>query len=162
MKKFNQKKSMFNCNEYKAKVAKFSEIERIKIATKAKFGINSLGIFNSDAVKSIAKPKEINALYINKEDGKAINVITIYVNIENLNGLITYDGHYGYGPYHFVYGVSDKCVLVAVDENLKAYFVSPVDFKKYADNPIGNTVTFILTPSGLLNSKNNLDKIMLK
>ena len=162
LKKFNQKKSIFNCNEYKAKVAKFSEIERIKIATKAKFGISSLGMFNCDAVKSIANPKEINALYINKEDGKAVSVITIYVNIENLNGLITYDGHYGYGPYHFVYGVSDKCVLVAVDENLKAYFVSPVDFRKYADNPIGNTVTFILTPSGLLNSKNNLDKIMLK
>lgn len=162
LRKFNQKKSMFNCNEYKAKVAKISEIERIKIATKAKFGISSLGMFNCDAVKSIANPKEVNAIYINKEDGKKVNVITIYVNVENLNGLITYDGHYGYGPYHFVYGANDKCVLIAVDENLKAYYVSPLDFRKYVDNTIGNTVTFILTPAGLLNSKNNLDKMMLK
>ena len=160
--KFQQKKTMFSCEKYKAVVAKISNIEKIKISTMAKFGISSMGIFNCDAISRIKDPEQITAEYRHKKTRKPLNIITIFINVENLNGLIRYDGHYNYGPYKFVYGKNDKCVIIAVDENFDVYSVSPEDFKAATSSQINGHVTFSLTPTGPLDSKENVSKILLK
>jgi hypothetical protein len=160
--KFQQKKNMFDCEKYKRDVGKVSAIEKLKIATMAKFGINSLGLFNADRVKAIKDPETINAFYKLKGKLKELKIIQIYINIENLNGTIMYNGSYGYGPYHFVYGANDKAVMIAVDDEFNSYFVSPETFKECISKKTGDQVTFILSPAKDLQTKENLDKILVK
>ncbi|MES2132692.1 MAG: OmpA family protein [Bacteroidota bacterium] len=160
--KFQQKKALFDCEAYKKRVGRMSKIEKARIATMATFGITKLGIFNADAVKRIPDPDYITADYKDKKTKKDIKIITIFLNVQGLNGLIRYDGHYGYGPYKFAFGKQDKCVLIAVDEDFNPYYVSPEDFKTAISRKTGDRVTFFLIPTGNLNSKENVENILLK
>ncbi|MES2515185.1 MAG: OmpA family protein [Bacteroidota bacterium] len=160
--KFQQKKNMFDCEKYKKDVGKVSAIEKLRISALAKFGINSLGMFNADRVKSIKDPETINATYKLKGKQQELKIIQIYLNIENLNGMIMYNGSYGYGPYHFVYGSKDKTVMIAVDEKFNSYFISPASFSECIAKKVGDQVTFILSPAKDLQTKQNLDKILTK
>lgn len=160
LKSMNQKKVMFNCEDYKKKVANISLLERAKIEVLAKFGLTSTGVFNADAVKNIKDSKTINATYINKKTKKTIPIICIFVNIKNLNALIRYDGAMGYGPYHFAFSQNEPTTIIAVDADYNTFFCSPADFNTGILNSVNGNATFYLTPIKDLNKKENLTKIM--
>lgn len=129
--------------------------------TFASFGINATGVYNADQVKNIVNPQEILAEY-ESEDGKPLKIISISVSIKGFNGVICYNGYAGYGPYHFVYGLADQTMMVAVDAAEKAYFCTPEEFSTFVKNRVNNKATFILKPLKNLNSKTELEKIVLK
>ncbi len=158
---FNRKKAFFSCEKYKKDVGKLSEEKKIRISTMAKFGIRSLGAFNADAIKRISDPEVITPVYKLKGAEKELSIITVFISMTSLNGLMRYDGHYGYGPYKFVYGKNDTCNLIAVDNELNTYVVSRENFKKAVSHKIDNKVVFILKEMKDLKSKENLYNIMM-
>lgn len=162
--------SPFTCKDAKRLLIKKDSIEKVLIArrdssmnltklTFAKFGINSTGIYNADQVKRINSPVEILANYKN-ETGQTLKIISIYVSIKGLNGVINYTGYMDYGPYKFVYGKHDETMLIAVDEKEKSYCCTPEEFTKFVTNKQGKNVNFILKPLRNLESSANLQKIV--
>jgi hypothetical protein len=162
----------FTCKDAKRLLVKKDSIERVLVVkrdssmnltklTFAKFGINSTGIYNADQVKRINYPIEIFANYKN-ESGQPLKIISIYVSIKGLNGIINYNGYMDYGPYKFVYGKHDETMLIAVDENEKSYYCTPDEFAKFVTTKQGKNVTFALKPLRQLESSANLQKIVSK
>jgi hypothetical protein len=127
----------------------------------AQFGINATGVYNADQIKNIVDPQEILAQY-ETEDGKSLKIISISVTIKGLNGVIRYDGHYGYGPYRFVYGKNDTSMLIAIDAGERAYYCTPQEFENFAKNRVNNKATFVLKPLKNLETKTELEKIVAK
>lgn len=162
----------FTCIDAKRLLIKKDSIERVLVAkrdssmnltklTFAKFGINSTGIYNADQVKRINYPIEIFANYKN-ESGQTLKIISIFVSIKGLNGIINYNGYMDYGPYKFVYGKHDETMLIAVDENEKSYYFTSEEFAKFVTTKQGKTVNFTLKPLRQLESSANLQKIVSK
>lgn len=160
----------FTCKDAKRLLIKKDSIERVLVAkrdssmnltklTFAKFGINSTGIYNADQVKRINNPIEIFAHYKN-ESGQTLKIISIFVSIKGLNGIINYNGYMDYGPYKFVYGKHDETMLIAVDENEKSYYCTPEEFAKFIAAKQGKNVSFILKPISNVESSANLQKIV--
>jgi hypothetical protein len=127
----------------------------------AKFGISATGVYNADQIKNIIDPQEILAQY-ETENGKPLKIISVSVTIKGLNGVICYDGHYGYGPYRFVCGKSDTTMLIAIDAGENAYYCSPQEFERFTKNRGNNKATFILKPLKNLETKSELEKIVAK
>lgn len=160
----------FTCNDATRLLIKKDSINKIICAkrdsslntakrTFAKFGINSTGIYNADQVKNINEPIEILTNY-KSHNGIPLKIISIYVSIKGLNGIINYNGYMDYGPYKFVYGKYDKTMLIAVDENEKSYYCSPDEFAKFVAAKQGKNVSFILKPISNIESSENLQKIV--
>lgn len=160
----------FTCKDAKRLLVKKDSIEKVLVAkrdssmnltklTFAKFGINSTGIYNADQVKRINYPIEIFANYKN-ENGQPLKIISIYVSIKGLNGIINYNGYMDYGPYKFVYGKHDETMLIAIDENEKSYYCTPEEFAKFVTTKQGKNVNFILKPLRNLESSANLQKVV--
>ncbi|MBL7902813.1 MAG: OmpA family protein [Bacteroidia bacterium] len=125
----------------------------------AEFGINANGIYNVDQIKNINEPVEIFAEY-KTEANQPLKIISVYISIKGLNGIINYNGSMNYGPNRFVYGKLDETMLIAVDRNEKSYYCTPQEFAAYVNSKEGKRVSFILKPLSKLESAGNLQKIV--
>lgn len=162
--------SPFTCKDASRLLIKKDSIERVIVAKRdsslniaklafAKFGINSTGIYNADQVKNIKEPVEILANY-KSDTNKPLKIISVYISIKGLNGIINYNGYMDYGPYKFVYGKSDQTMLIAVDDKEESYYCTPDEFQNFVNHKQNKTASFILKPLRNLQSSGNLEKIV--
>lgn len=162
----------FTCGDVKKLIRRRDSLERAILLAKnkasigkqadfANFGISSTGIYNADQVKNIAEPMLVEASYKN-EDGVPLKIISTFLNIERLNGIIRYDGYMGYGPYKFVYGKMDKTMLIAVDDKENSYYCTAEEFSNYTNKAEQGKVIFKLKSLKNLQSTEKLEEVMLK
>lgn len=142
-------------------IAKTDSADKMRRSSFARFGINATGTFNADAVKSIDAPEQIYASY-KAQDGTSLKIISIYVSIDNLNGIINYNGYMDYGPYKFVYSKKRRCMMIAVDDKENSYYCIPEEFAAQIKNKTGDSVTFTLKPLKNLGTTENLEKLVSK
>ncbi|MBK6832855.1 MAG: OmpA family protein [Bacteroidetes bacterium] len=162
----------FTCGDVKKLIRRRDSLEKAILLAKnkasigkqadfANFGISSTGIYNADQVKNIAEPMLVEASYKN-EDGVPLKIISTFLNIERLNGIIRYDGYMGYGPYKFVYGKMDKTMLIAVDDKQHSYYCTAEEFTMYTSKAEQGKVIFKLKPLENLQTTEKLEEVMLK
>ncbi|PBQ34628.1 hypothetical protein CNR22_23570 [Sphingobacteriaceae bacterium] len=114
--------------------------------------INSLGIFNFDALKSLSNTVEVVANYKDSK-GNTISPEYIYILDSSLNGLIRYDGAGGYNPYKFVFTKTSLVTLIAFDKNMTAYICNSQVFKNLPLSGKKVKTTFTLQKIERLKSK---------
>lgn len=162
----------FTCGDVKKLIRRRDSLEKVLLLAKnkatvgkqadfANFGISSTGIYNADQVKNITEPMLVEASYEN-EQGLQLKIISTFLNIERLNGIIRYDGYMGYGPYKFVFGKKDKTMLIAVDEKQNSYYCSAEEFSMFTNKAVQGKVIFKLKPLKNLQSTEKLEEVMLK
>ncbi|MGK4568837.1 OmpA family protein [Flavobacterium sp. 3HN19-14] len=91
--------------------------------------ISKLGIYNCDQIARLENPVIVTAKY-KTENGETLNPVFIYVIDSKINGILRYDGNYGYSPERFAYGSASKTTLLAFDGNGGSYILNASDFTK--------------------------------
>lgn len=140
-------------------ISRTDSADKMRKSSFARFGINTTGAFNADAVKSIESPEQIYASY-KTPDGAPLKIISIYVSIDNLNGIINYNGYMDYGPYKFVYSKKRQCMLIAVDDKENSYYCTPAEFAAQVKTKTDGKVVFTLKPIKNLGTTENLEKLV--
>ena len=105
--------------------------------------ISNLGIYNCDQIARLKNLIIINANYLNEKGETVLPVFIYLVDIE-LNGILKYDGNYGYSPYHFAYSESALNTLLAFDESGNSYLINNQDFVTMTSKIIDKNVTFFM------------------
>ena len=121
--------------------------------------ISSLGVYNCDQIRRLENPVEVIASY-NDEKESPINPVFIYVVDSRLNGILRYDGHYGYSPYRFAFSPTAKTVLLAFDTKGDAYIYTANQFKSLTATSNSIKHQFSLSKIGLLNDENALNALI--
>ncbi|WP_395054702.1 OmpA family protein, partial [Flavobacterium sp.] len=117
--------------------------------------ISQLGIYNCDQISRLQNPLIVDAEYLN-EKGENINPIFIYLVDKRLNGILKYDGNYGYSPKHFAYSESSENTLLAFDENGNSYIINSTDFVEMTTQKENKNVTFFMKKIGINKSKSDV------
>ncbi len=117
--------------------------------------ISQLGIYNCDQISRLQNPLIVDAEYLN-EKGENINPIFIYLVDKRLNGILKYDGNYGYSPKHFAYSESSENTLLAFDENGNSYIINTTDFVEMTSQKDNKNVTLFMKKIGINKSKSDV------
>lgn len=145
--------------EYKALIEKERRDIEKRRSVFASFRLPSTGLFNADQVQSIRNARTIKASY-EDEQGNPLKIISIYVNISSLNGIICYNGYANYSPYRFAYGKKDRTMIVAVDDQEKSYYCTAEEFDNAVKNNEDRKVVFKVKPLNKLETTGALKKIV--
>ncbi len=151
------------CNKIEREILiKQKEMEAAVDASKAtvkNLRISSLGVYNCDQIQRLENPVEVIASY-SDEKGSVIDPVFIYIVDSRLNGILRYDGHYGYSPYRFAYSPKAKTVLLAFDKNGEAYIYNANQFKDLKDESSPVKHQFSLSKIGPLKDENALNALI--
>lgn len=121
------------------------------------FSLSSLGTYNCDQLQRLEEPVILYAQYTNKQ-GKEIRPVIALLIDSKLNGILRYDGNYGYSPYHFAFSPKSSSRMILVDGNGDSYLVKPEEFA-VIDLSLGKTNnihTFTAEPIGKATNKDEL------
>ncbi len=124
------------------------------VVTKS-LNISQLGIYNCDQISRLQNPVIVDAEYLD-EKGETINPLFIYLVDKRLNGILTYDGNYGYSPKHFAFSESSENTLLAFDENGNSYIINTTDFVEMTSQKDNKNVTFFIKKIGANKSKSDV------
>ncbi|HEX8561350.1 MAG TPA: hypothetical protein VF676_00095 [Flavobacterium sp.] len=90
--------------------------------------INELGIYNCDQLRRLTRPVTVDAAYKDRS-GNTVKPDFIFVIDSEFNGVLRYDGSYGYSPTHFAYSPSSSNTLIAFTEAGDAYIIKAPEFR---------------------------------
>jgi hypothetical protein len=121
--------------------------------------ISQLGIYNCDQILRLNNPVEVFADYVDTK-GKQLEIVIIYILDQTLNGMLMYDGHYGYSPYRFAYSPSSRTSMIAIDEYSNSYVFSSKSFGEIIQTDLKNKYIFKLTKIGKLSSREKLQELL--
>ncbi|MEC4050994.1 hypothetical protein OX284_016280 [Flavobacterium sp. SUN046] len=124
-----------------------------------KLSISALGVYNCDQIRRLENPVEVIASY-SDEKGGVIEPVFIYVVDSRLNGILRYDGHYGYSPYRFAYSPTAKTVLLAFDKKGEAYIYNAKQFEALKFEGSKFKHNFSLTKIGMLEDQEALSALI--
>ncbi len=124
-----------------------------------KLSISALGVYNCDQIQRLENPVEVIASY-SDEKGAVIEPVFIYIVDSRLNGILRYDGHYGYSPYRFAYSPKAKTVLLVFDKKGAAYIYNAKQFEALKFEGSKFKQNFSLTKIGLLEDQEALSALI--
>ena len=124
------------------------------------FSLSSLGTYNCDALQRLQDP--VN-LYVDYKDskGQPLRPVVAMLIDSKINGIMRYDGSYGFSPYRIAYSPRSVSRMVLVDVAGKAYLVKPETFSSIDVNTARNTMhTFIAEPIKQAKNKSELRTLL--
>ncbi|WP_298153678.1 OmpA family protein [Flavobacterium sp.] len=116
--------------------------------------ISQLGIFNCDQISRLSSPLYVDAVY-EDERGRTVKPLFIYLVDSRINGILRYDGNYGYSPSRFAYSPTSQNTLMAFDADDNSFVLNAADFRKTVDGKTG-TVVFKLKKVSNIKNKEEL------
>lgn len=152
------KKQEFEMRQQKAN-AMTSTANKVASEVVQSLSIAQLGIYNCDQLMRLNNPVEVFADYVDTK-GKQLEIVIIYILDQTLNGMLMYDGHYGFSPYRFAYSPSSRTSMIAIDEYGNSYVFSPKSFGEIVQAKLKNKYTFKLTKIEKLSSREKLQELL--
>jgi len=93
------------------------------------FSLTSLGTYNCDQLQRLQDTLTVYAQYRNSKGEEILPVVALLID-SRLNGMLRYDGSYGWSPYRIAFRPQSVNRMVLIDMNGEAYLVKPDAFKE--------------------------------